>query len=390
MSKYWTNTTFGQVTELQQGMCFNKKNNHLLREDGIPVLLIKDLKNNTISQYTDTELTPKRFISKDTDIIYTRTGQVGLVFTNKIGVIHNNSFKISPNKDVYPLFLYWYLKQPSMIKYANNIAGGSAQPDLGHDAFKSMSFKYPDLETQKKIASVLSTYDNLIENNTRRIEVLEEVAQRIYKEWFVDFKYPGHENNGMIDSELGMIPEGWCVNKIGDLLSLEYGKSLTKNKRINGDVPVFGSSGIVGYHNVFLAKGPCVIVGRAGNAGDVHFTLDDFYPVDSTFYINRLNKDLSQYYLFYLFNKLNLKSIVSGSAVPGINRNHIYLLQVPIPTLDLLNKFNKIIIPIFKMINIIKNLNQNLTKTRDYLLPKLISGKVDVSDLDIDTSILDD
>ena len=125
---------------------------------------------------------------------------------------------------------------------------------MNRNAALKQEIKIPDFKNQKKIASVLSTYDNLIENNTRRIEVLEEIAQRIYKEWFVDFKYPGHENNGMIDSELGMIPEGWCVNKISDLLSLEYGKSLTKNKRIDGDVPVFGSSGIVGYHNAFQLK----------------------------------------------------------------------------------------------------------------------------------------
>ena len=366
---------------------------------GIPFIKGKHLINGQIDfdncdyiSLDDHEKVIKRSKVEKGDILFSNIGSVGAsayVKTEKEFSIKNVAL-FKPNKELIDnRYLYYLITSPIFIKGLLNKKQGVAQPFLSLKLLRNHEFYYFEkIKYQKKIASVLLAYDKLIENNTRRIEILEEMAQRIYKEWIVNFKYPGHENDKLVDSELGMIPEGWCVNKIGDLLSLEYGKSLTKNKRIDGDVPVFGSSGIVGYHNAFLAKGPCVIVGRAGNAGDVHFSLDDFYPVDSTFYINRLNKDLSQYYLFYLFNELNLKSIVSGSAVPGINRNHIYLLQVPIPTIDLLNEFNKIIIPIFEMINTIKNLNKNLIKTRDHLLPKLVSGKVDVSDLDIDTSIL--
>ena len=128
----WHTVKFGDVVDVKQGLCFNKQNNHLLREKGIPVLLIKDLKNNTVSQYTDEELTPSKFVSKPTDIIYTRTGQVGLVFTNKVGVVHNNSFRVIPNEEIFPLYLYWYLRQKSIIKHAR-----SNKPNHSCPTFKS-------------------------------------------------------------------------------------------------------------------------------------------------------------------------------------------------------------------------------------------------------------
>ncbi|MDC1145743.1 restriction endonuclease subunit S [Candidatus Marinimicrobia bacterium] len=406
MSKYWKNTTFGQVTELQQGMCFNKKSNHLLREDGIPVLLIKDLKNNTISQYTDTELTPKRFISKDTDIIYTRTGQVGLVFTNKIGVIHNNSFKISPNKDIYPLFLYWYLKQPSMIKYAKNIAGGSAQPDLGHDAFKSMSFNYPDIKTQKKIVSILSTYDKLIENNTKRIEILEEIAQRIYKEWFVDFKYPGNENDELVDSELGMIPESWELNNLDKFVSFDRGtepgsKNYQDNKSENtipflrvGDL---GARSKKIYISKELAKEKIldkkdIVITLDGTVGIVKTGLEGCFSTGLR-KCRIINNSINREFLFYTLKSRNIQLTIrahaTGSTILHASSS-IKHMKFVLPTNKIMNNFFEMLNPIITEKQILTDKNYNLSKTRDYLLPKLISGKVDVSDLDIDTDIIND
>ena len=283
-------------------------------------------------------------------------------------------------------FSYYLLKHLNLGRYA----GGAAQPLLTQTVVKNIETKIPEYNVQQKIATILSTYDKLIENNTRRVEILEEMAQRIYKEWFVDFKYPGHENDELIESELGMVPEKWNIKKIGDLISLEYGKPLIKNKRIPGNVPVYGSSGIIGYHNFALSKGPRVVVGRAGNAGQIHFSSTDFFSVDSTFYVKRLDKNLSQQFLYYLLLQLNLKKLISGSAVPGINRNHIYLLKTVLPEKKILQRFYDLIVPIFNKKQTLLEKNKILNDTKDFLLPKLISGKVDVSDLDIDVKNIND
>jgi len=118
--------------------------------------------------------------------------------------------------------------------------------------FKGAKIRVPPLPTQRKIASILSAYDNLIENNTRRIAILEEIAQAIYREWFVNFRYPGHENVKLVDSTLGMIPEGWAATTWGELATLEYGKSLRGYKDRVAPVPVYGTNGLIGFHDTAL------------------------------------------------------------------------------------------------------------------------------------------
>src|SRR5438046_4266282 len=143
----------------------------------------------------------------------------------------------------------------------------------------------PPLPTQRHIASILSAYDDLIENNTRRIKILEEMAQMIYREWFVNFRFPGHENVRMVDSELGPIPEGWDATTVGNVLTLEYGKALKEPDRHGGPIPVYGSSGVVGHHSERLTSGPGIIVGRKGNVGSVFLCQSDFWVIDPAYYV---------------------------------------------------------------------------------------------------------
>jgi type I restriction enzyme S subunit len=149
-----------------------------MAETGIPLLRIADLINNTRTKFVDAEKVPKRFIANPQDIIYSRTGQVGLVFKGKIGVVHNNCFRIVPQDGIERDYVYWYLRQPSVIEQARSLAGGAAQPDLGHNAFKSIAFTYPEPKAQRRIACILSAYDDLIENSQRRIRILEYDGSR--------------------------------------------------------------------------------------------------------------------------------------------------------------------------------------------------------------------
>jgi type I restriction enzyme S subunit len=182
----------------------------------------------------------------------------------------------------------------------------------------------------------------------------------------------------MVKSELGMIPEGWEVRKLGETINLEYGKSLTAKNRKLGKIPVFGSSGFIGYHNAKLVDGPGIVVGRAGNAGSVHWVSEDFYPVDSTFYVVPKLGYLNLYFLYYLLKTQSLENLVSGVAVPGLNRHAVYMNEVIIPEKEILEEFKKYISPFFRTVNILSKQNNILRQTRDMLLPKLISGEIKV------------
>jgi len=241
----------------------------------------------------------------------------------------------------------------------------------------------PPLEVQRKIAAVLGAHDELIENNLRRIEILEEMAQAVYREWFVNFRYPGHEADDLVDSPLGPIPEGWDVARLGDRIELVYGKALRKNDRRVGAVPVFGSSGVIGWHDTALAQGPGIIVGRKGNVGAVHWSSGAFYPIDTTFYV-RTDMPLQ-----YVLRNLRDQSFInSDAAVPGLNRSQALanLLLVPSPTM--LERFEATQELMTELRANLARQNGNLRATRDLLLPKLLSGEIDVSGLDIDTSWL--
>ena len=176
----WDSKLLGEVVDLTQGFCINKKSNHLVVDEGIPLLRITDMINSQQKIFISPEI-PKKFIANKDDIIFTRTGQVGLVFRNQYGIIHNNCFTVSPlNQELSKDYLYWFLRSEETITKAKGLAAGAAQPDLNHGAFKSISITYPQsLQTQKRIADILSAYDDLIENNLKRIKLLEQAAQNI-------------------------------------------------------------------------------------------------------------------------------------------------------------------------------------------------------------------
>lgn len=235
---------------------------------------------------------------------------------------------------------------------------------------------HEDKSVQRSIASILSAYDDLIENNTRRIAILEEMARRIYEEWFVHFRFPGHEQVKMVESELGLIPEGWSLRKLGEVVELAYGKALKAEDRKLGHFPVYGSSGVVGSHEHSLVDGPGIIVGRKGNVGSVHWCDTPFYPIDTVYFVRT---SIPLHYVF--FNLKRQHFINNDAAVPGLNRNQAYSLPFLVPSENILSRFVEHCFSIFKQVRVLTAKNSNLRTTRDLLLPKLISGELDVSNL---------
>ena len=172
----------------------------------------------------------------------------------------------------------------------------------------------------------------------------------------------------MVDSPLGKIPEGWEVKKLEQILELKYGKALKKEERREGQYPVFGSSGIVGSHDMSLTKGPGIVVGRKGNVGSVFWSDADFFVIDTAYFVE---SHLPLRFLFYLLPSLNF--INSDAAVPGLSRQQAYTLETFVPPADLLTKFCTLADSFEKQATMHRLQNQTLRRTRDLLLPKLLT-----------------
>jgi len=222
---------------------------------------------------------------------------------------------------------------------------------------------------QRKIGIVLSAYDDLIENNRRRIQLLEQAARLLYKEWFVHFRFPGNEHTQIIDG----VPEGWEKKVLGELSPFKYGKALKADNRIPGAYPVYGSSGIVGTHNKALVPGPAIIVGRKGNVGSVYWSKSAFYPIDTVYFIGAEHCSL---YLYYAL--LHTQFISTDVAVPGLNRDYAHSRLLLVPERKILLLFEQHAEVMHNQIERLTIYNESLTSARDLLLPRLMNGEIAV------------
>lgn len=281
-------------------------------------------------------------------------------------------------------YLAYYLNSPYNLSYAAVRATGTTRSRIARRVLEQFPVPLPPFEDQGTIVALLASYDELIANNLRRIQILEEMAHAIYQEWFVNFRFPGRHRVKVINSELGAVPEGWKVARLGDHVELAYGKALKEADRRGGPVAVYGSNGPIGQHNQALVLGPGIIVGRKGkNFGAVHWSDSDFYPIDTSFYVK---SDLPLVYLY--FNLQQQPLVDSHAAIPGLNRSQAYGNPLLVPDSRVLHMFESHIQPIFALRRNLLEQENALRVTRDLLLPKLISGEINVSGLDIDTSWL--
>ncbi len=275
-----------------------------------------------------------------------------------------------------PGYLLSFLTHPLAKRYMESFNTGGSRRALTKSHIESFEVPLPPLPIQRRIAGILSAYDELIENSHRRIKILESMARALYREWFVHFRFPGHESVPRVPSTLGEIPQGWEVKKLGEVAELKYGKALKKEDRRDGEYPVYGSSGIVGTHDAALVKGPGIVVGRKGNVGSVFWCDEDFFVIDTAYFVT---SSFPLRYLFYVLPTLNF--INSDAAVPGLSRNQAYTLKVLVPPASLLEKFCGLAGTFERQASTLQRQIQNLRRTRDLLLPRLLSGKIDVETL---------
>ena len=344
----------------------------------------RDIKNGKIDGsdlgYISEETQKKieRYIVNTNDIIITIAGTIGevaLVSKKFDGVnLTENAVRLTEfSKDVCPEFLAYILKSPERKEYMEQVAGGSAQPKLGIYKIEAIKVDLPDVQIQHKIADILSAYDNLIENNQRQIKLLEEAAQRLYKEWFVDLRFPGRENTKIVDG----VPKGWSRTNINEILTFHRGYDLTKNEMKAGRYPVVGSTTVIGYHNEFKIKGPGIVTGRSGSLGKYQFIWDNFWPHNTSLYISDY-KDHNIFFVYSLLQTVDFTSLNNGGAIPTLNRNVLSNIEVIEPEKKLQDMFATITEAQYRKIRNLEKQNDRLKTARDLLLPKLMSGEVEV------------
>ncbi len=310
-----------------------------------------------------------------------------LVFRAKEGISDNN-------------FLF-YLCYSDIIKKPaeKSMSGASGRQRASLETIKNIEIPEISLEKQQKIASILSAYDDLIENNTKRIKILEQMADAIYKEWFVKFRFPGYEKVKFIDSELGKIPEGWEVKQLDKYVDFERGtepgSDNYENFPSNNNIPFLrvgdlGNRNSEVFVNVLLAKDKIlneddIVVSMDGTPGIVKIGLLGCYSTGIRKLIIK-NNTIKKSFLYFLMLSEHIQNIIKayskGTTILHAGES-IKHMNFVLPDKLIMEIFDNMVSPMMKEILLIQRQNKILRQTRDILLPKLISGELDVSDLEI-------
>jgi type I restriction enzyme, S subunit len=320
----------------------------------------------------------KTLILPEKTICYTCIASIGKIcITDKLSFTNQQINSIIVDHTNFD-FRYIYYKLIFENERIKKHASGSATPIINKTMFSNIELDIPPLPAQKIIGEFLYTFDELIENNTRRIQILEEMAQMIYREWFVNFRFPGYENTRMVDSELGLIPEGWHVDNIGRLLTrlrgVEYRAEILSP---NGKIPVFDQSEkeLLGFHNLeadFDAspENPILLFGD-------HTCKTELINIPCSFGPNTLGISFQEksysYWGYYNIKFINFQREYKRHWNDLISKTTIK------PSIQVCEYFFEIAKVLFNQITILNKCNLNLRKQRDLLIPKLISGEISIA-----------
>ena len=379
----WPTVKIGDVATILPGFAFKSKH---LGDAGVPVVKIGNISDDGSVdieniQYLPDNLQEKRYEKyalRNRDVIIAMTGATaGKVGRLKIDpdsycFLNQRVAKFVPEK-INADFLWHIVGSPFYRTRFYALGGGAAQPNMSGPQIASVEIPLPPRPQQDRIASILLAYDDLIENNRRRIALLEEAARLLYREWFIHFRFPGHEHTKIIDG----VPEGWVNGIVEDALVLQRGFDLPVANRVEVDVPVYGSTGIVGYHNQAKVMTPTLITGRSGSLGQVILTNKPSWPLNTALWVKEF-KAVSAMFGLFILRELNLVKYNGGASVPTLDRKVVHKLRQSIPPRQLMDEFETVVSPHFRQIDVLTEKNAQLAKARDLLLPRLMDGRIEV------------
>ena len=318
-----------------------------------------------------------RAVPQKDDIIFAReapAGNAAIIRAGQEVCLGQRTVLIRPDKKkVCPQFLAYYILAP---KQQYELLGTANGATVNIPIIRNMPVNIPKIEIQERIAEILSSYDDLIENNKKQIKLLEEAAERLYREWFVDLHFPGCEDVKIVDG----VPKGWLDGTVGNIALFKRGKTITKAQIHKGNVPVVaGGLEPAYYHNVANTVAPVITISGSGaNAGFARLYNVDVFASDCSFVDSQTTPYLFWVYCFIKDSKAKLDSLQKGAAQPHVYAKDINALKIYIPTDDILDRFCKEVAPYFGKIKNFQRQNDLLLQARDRLLPRLMSGEVEV------------
>ena len=377
----------------------------LAKYDGIIEYLdISSVHEGSIEGYTQYDISDApsraRRVIKPGDIMYStvRPNLKAYYFVKNCpnNAICSTGFAVIRNKkNANNRFIYSLISESSFVEYLASVAKGSAYPAVDKNDFLRAKVRIPDIQTQTRIADILSTYDDLIENNNRRIELLEKAAQELYKEWFVRFRFPNHENTKFVNG----LPEGWSVFRLEDVAEIGRGSSprpiADQKYFVNGKIPwikiadataskmfIFKTKEYVNDYGASfsrkLAPGS-LILAASGTLGFPMFLAVEGCIHDGWLYFSDFRKVPANYVYYVLLDLRDMFNAVSyGAAIQNINTDIVRKSKIIVPERYLIDDFHTRISAYHKQIELIQRKTENLKKQRDLLLPRLMSGRLEV------------
>lgn len=319
-----------------------------------------------------------RLLPKNT-LLFSSRAPIGYVALAANPICTNQGFKsiVCDEKQVVPLYLYYYMK--ANLDYIKLFGTGATFPEISGKTMGKIKVEiFKSLDVQHRIASILSTYDTLIENNTKRIRLLEKMAENLYKEWFVRFRFPGHEN---VEMENGL-PKGWKRGSLSDVCEFKRGKNITSSEMQEGNVPVI-SAGLEpsGYHSCSNVRGVNVTMSSSGaNAGYIAIHYSDIWAADCSYIEESTTGNI--YYVYELLN--NIRTVINnfqrGAAQPHVYPKDVNRIKLILPSKELMLIANGRLEIMHKEIYNLQKQNSLLARQRDLLLPRLMSGKLEVKE----------
>ena len=314
--------------------------------------------------------------SKD-DILLTSVGTIGIPYqvqsSDKFYFKDGNLTWLKDfTKSINPRFIYYFISNSFLRTYLNSICIGSSQAALTIEKLKNIEISVPTKNIQNRVADILTLFDDLITLNNRRIAILEEMAVRTYREWFVFFRFPGHESTEFVNG----LPKGWEYRSVTDILQILYGKD---HKLVyDGLFPIYGSGGIMRYGNEYLYEGESVLIPRKGTLNNIILADGKFWCIDTMFYsIPKIPKICKL--AFFQLKAFDMEVFNSGTALPSMTIKILSCLKLLVPDEKYRTLFEQSISDIFNEVTHFKKLNATLQQMRDRLLPQLMSGQLEVA-----------
>lgn len=389
----------GDYIDVLSGFAFKSKD---FSDKGIPVVKIKNIVPPYVTledlSYVSNEIAElnKKYLLSYNDVLVALTGSHINQMASVVGRIARVKYKTPSllnqrvgkitvkNNNLCNLdYVYYFLSQEHIkIALASKAGGAANQANISPSDIKKLSIPLPTIQTQCRIADILSAYDDLIENNRKQIKLLEEAAQRLYKEWFVDLRFPGHEHTKIVDG----VPEGWRKERLVDIAAVQYGYafdgSLFNSKKMG--TPIIRIRNIPESQtedyttetadSQYMVYNGDIVVGMDGEFHINSWAGDTAYLVQRTCRIKPLNTDLNGFLLWAIYEPIKyFERTVVGATVAHLGKKHIDTIEILVPTAKFYMPFKAI----FDKRLLLMNQNKKLAEARDRLLPKLISGEVE-------------